>query len=114
MKRGIHTKIRLILFANVLLLVALFGAYSLNPVYARLKAASMEDALASVVFMVIFASTTVAIVLFIGEIIGKLKGRSSPNPEGSTIALDGVLLILWSVAFGGLCIYAFVLGMAAF
>lgn len=110
-KSSIHNKVRIIVGVDVLLLSGLIGAYSLNAIYETLKAANLEDAVSFAVFLLLFGSTLSAIVLWVGEVVRKWR-QVAAGRSGTAIALDGVMLLVWSLVLGGICVYAFVVGMA--
>ncbi len=103
--------IRIILATNTLLLMVLFGSYRIDAVYGALKAAQLSDIVASGVYLLLFGSTLFAIGLWVRELRRNLGRNPTSQASGQTLKVDAILLLLWSAAFGGICLYGFMLGL---
>jgi len=100
--------VRILVTTNVLLFLVYAALYIDGPVYSALKTANLADAVASSVFLTLLISTVFAAILLLKRLF-QMRNRSTE--AGSRIAvLDIVLFLTWCISFGGLCLYAFILG----
>jgi len=104
-------RVRLIIAANVLVLAALFTAYTLNPLYDVLKRVGLVDAVSWCIYALLFASTLFASWLCLGDVFTKIRGGATGQRSGKAIALDGALLLVWCLVLAGICFYGFMLGL---
>jgi len=109
-----RSTIRIILGANVLLFLAYSGVYMYDGVYAKLNAANLADPVAWGVYLTLSGSTLFAGGLFLMGRMQKLGPTSIRLGAGKVTPLDGVLLLVWSLAFGGICLYGLMLGLRSF
>ena len=100
---------RIILAVNAGIAVFLFVSYSFDRVYEPLKKGGWADAISLSVFALMFLLTILAAVSWATDI--RSKGSNGHRVPAS-IAIDGVLLLLWSAALVTTCLYGFFIGMA--
>jgi len=112
-KNGLTIKV--IISINFLLLaVALMldkaGGRSVD---AALRASGMDNTVVWCVQVWMAGSTLLATGMFVWELVKKLREGDLPRRTGTALAVDGVFLLAWWLTLGVLCVYGFMLGMAA-
>jgi len=109
-----HAKVRLIVGANILLLLAWFGVCGIDSAYGTLREANLADSVGWGVYLALFGSTLFAIGLFFRGLLQRRRPPSTCAGTATVTMLDGVLLLAWCLALGTLCLYGLMLGLRGF
>jgi len=109
-----RSSVRVILASVVALFLVVSAAYMATPFYDALKAVNLERPVSLSVSFIYAGATLVAVAIWVAEVVRRATGRDVRGRTAAAVALDGILLALWSAFLLALCWYGYILGSGAF